>query len=101
MLELARLFAWDSPSDEALQRPKRRFVIRSHEAQGVTNGLRAPGSSDTVNVIFRLRREIEIHDVRDSDHINSARGDVCGHEDTHRSGLEVFESFQALSLSLV
>lgn len=101
MLELARLFAWDSPSDEALQSSKRRFVIRGHEAESVTDGLGAAGSSDAVDVIFRLRREIEIHNVRDPDDIDAASRDVRCHEDPDRSGLEVFESFQALALSLV
>ena len=52
-----------------------------------------------MHVILRLRRKIEIHDMRDPLDVDAARGDVRGDENAHRSALEGFECGQPLVLT--
>ena len=40
----------------------------------------APGAADTVHVVVGMMRNIEIEDVADGGNIETARGDVGGHQ---------------------
>jgi len=60
-------------------------------AQGKGNARRssAAGAADSMYVGFRLMGEIVVHDVGDSLDVDSARGDIGGHQDMRPVRLEI------------
>lgn len=65
------------------------FLCR--ERPRVPGALRACGAPDAMDVVIRHIRKIEIHDVRDVDDVNPARGDISRHEHTECPALESLE----------
>ena len=76
VVETLRPFTDDAAPDEAFQRPQFVPVLRRDKADGVAHRMRPAGASDTVDIIFRMHREIIIHHVRNAVHVNAARR--CG-----------------------
>jgi hypothetical protein len=66
-------------SDESLQRTKRVSIFRRDKTDGIADGLRSSSPPDAVNIIFRVHREIEIHDVRNTIHVNPSGRNIGGH----------------------
>ena len=62
---------------------------------------RATSSPNAVHVRFRFVRKIEIENVRDPVHIQSARGDIGGDQDARVSCAESRQSTFSLALGLV
>ena len=83
-------FAHDAASDETFERAEFAVIFICDEADGVADGVRAPGASDAMDVILDVHREIVVHYMRDAVHVNAARGDVCGDKHAHCAGLEIF-----------
>ncbi len=54
----------------AMQRQRERLTIPAGTAR----------TADTVHVIFRLHRQVEVDDVADALHVDAARGNVGGHQ---------------------
>ena len=77
------------------------MIFICYEADGVANGVGAPGAADAVDVILDVHRKIVVDDMRDAVHINAARGDVRGDKHTHCARLEIFQCFQPLVLRTV
>ena len=77
------------------------MIVGSDEADCVAHGVRPPRPPDPMDVILRLRRKIEIDDVRDSLDVDAARGDVGGHQDAHRAALEGAQRLQPLTLASI
>src|SRR5262247_330141 len=68
--------ASDRMSEVSLDEPELLAFLRRGEARRATACLGARGTTDPMNVVFRRVRQIEVHDVRDLGHVDSARGDV-------------------------
>ena len=88
-------------SDESLQRTKSVSIFRRHKADGVPDRLCPSGPPDAVNIIFRVHRKIEIHDVRNAVHVNPSRRNIGRHEHADLSRFEGFQGVQALVLGTI
>ena len=88
-------------SDESLQRTKSISIIRCDKADGISDGLGPSRSPDAVDIIFRVHREIEIHDVRNAVHVNASGRNIGGHEHTDLSRFKGFQGIQALVLGAI
>lgn len=58
----------------------------------------AAGPADAMDIALGVAGRIEIDHVRDSAHVDTARGDVGGHERVDGSGLETGEGQLTLAL---
>ena len=54
-------------------------------------GAGASGPSDAVDIVFRMRRHVEIDDVADGRDIEPARRDIAGNQDPQPAGAERIE----------
>ncbi len=81
----------------------RKFAVIfvRHKTDRVADRVRAAGAADAMHIIFRVHREIVIHDVRNAVHVNAARRDVRGHEHAHDAVLEIFQRPEPLVLRAV
>ena len=91
----------DPAAEESLELPQAVRVFVRHEADGVADRLRTPRPADPMHVVFGLRREVEVDDVRDAVHIDAARGDVGRDQHADVAGAEALERQQALALRAV
>jgi len=96
-----RLFPDDAAPDETLQRAQLAMVLRGDKANGVAYRMGAARAANAMNVIFCMHREIKIHDMRNTVHINPARRDVRRHQHAYRTGLEILQRFEPLILRAV
>ena len=71
VIETFRLFSDDPAADETLERTQRPLIFRRNKADRITDGVRAAGASDAMDIILRVHREIVIHDMRDPIHIDA------------------------------
>ena len=101
VIETFRLFPYDPAADETLERTQRPLIFRRNKADRITDGVRAAGASDAMDIIFRVHREIVIHHMRDPIHIDATRGDVGGNQDTDRAGFEILQCAQPLILGTI
>src|SRR4030095_14712635 len=101
VIETFRLFPYDAAADETLERTQWPLIFRCNETDRITDGVCAAGASDAMDIILRVHREIVIHDMRDSIHIDAARGDVGGDEHTDRAGFEILQRAQPLVLRAI
>ena len=76
MREPFELLARDAAPEELLQLPQGVLVVVGHEADRVADRVRAAGAADAVHVVFGLRREVVVDDVRDAVDVDAAGGDV-------------------------
>src|SRR6185312_8654587 len=81
-----------------LDRAKVAFLVRCHEGECFTRRIRAPGTADSVDVIFGDQRHVEIDYVTQLFDVDSACGNVRRDEHFVRAVLESGECRRALSL---
>ena len=101
VIEAFGFFADESAIDKTFQLAHIGLLIRRDEADCIANGLRTARAADAVHIIFHDVREVEIHHMGNTIHINATRGNVRGHEHAHRAGLEIIQRAQALVLRAV
>src|SRR5206468_3434781 len=101
VIETFRLFPYDAAPNETLERTQRPLIFRCNETDRITDGVCAARASDAMDIILRVHRKIVIHHVRDPIHIDSARGDVGGDEDTDRAGFEILQRPEPLVLRAI
>src|SRR5208282_1433119 len=101
VIKIVSPLSHNAASDESLQRPKSVSILRCYKADGIPDRLRPSGPPDAVNIIFRVHRKIEIHDVRNPVHVNPSRRDIGCDEQADRSRFEGFQSIQALVLGTI
>jgi len=92
----------DRPGDGVLQQPldaaqEIRLVDRD-EADGVAARARAARSTDPVDVVLGLPRQLEVHDVREVLDVEATSRDVGRDEDPGLAGLETLEGPRPLRL---
>src|SRR5262249_30759675 len=84
------------PPDRALDRAQIAFLFRRHERERRAGQFGACGASDAVDVVFRLRRHVEVDHVAERRHVDAARGDVGRDQHPIAPALEPFERLRAL-----
>jgi hypothetical protein len=87
--------------DEALDGAEQRTVLGADQRERFSRRARAAGAADAVDVILGDVRQVEVHDVRQLDDVDAARGDVGRHEHLHLAFLEILERTDARVLALV
>src|SRR5205814_6531816 len=90
VIETFRLLPYDPAADETLERTQRPLIFRRNKADRITNGVRAAGAADAMDIILRVHREIIVHLMRDPIHIDTSRRNVRSHQHSHRARLEIF-----------
>lgn len=65
-------------------------LLSQNEGDGLTRGTGATGSTDTVNIVFGVLRNVPVHDEGDRLNVDTASGDVGGDEDAVVSSAETF-----------
>ena len=60
--------------------------------------MRPTRPANPMDVILGVHREIVVHHMRDTIHINPPRRDVRRHQHPHRAGLEILQRPQTLAL---
>ena len=85
IIEIVSSLSHHATSDESFQRAKSLSIFRRHKADGVSDRLCPSGPPDSVNIIFRMHRKIEIHDVRNAVHVNPSRRNISCDEHADRS----------------
>src|SRR5688500_14858974 len=85
----------------SLDAAKQWLFFTRYEGNSVSCSPGAPGAADTVNVILRHHREVEVDDHRQSLDVEAARGNVGRDEDARPAELEVLKGAHACILALV
>ena len=76
-------------------------LVRLDQRDADAGPSRAAGAADTVDVGLVILGRIEVDHVGDARHVDSARGDVSGHQRVDVTGLKAGQSGLALALGLV
>ena len=88
-------------SNEMLNRLQGGQFFAVHQGESVTDVLGATSSSNAMDVIFRMLRDIVIDNVTDAGDVESSRGDIgCDHHFVF-AALESFERFDPLTLGAI
>ena len=95
------LLSGDPSPEEPLELSQAVGVIVRDEADCVANRLVAPGAADSMDVILRLRRKVEVDDVRNPVNVDAARRDVGRNQHADVAGLESLERRKPLPLRSV
>jgi len=74
---------WNRRAGIALDLAQRSALRRVGERDCNAACTCAPGSSDSMDIVFRLPRQVEIDDVRDPGHVDAAGRNVSRDERTH------------------
>ena len=82
-------------------RLQRLNFLAVHQSEGVTDILRASGTTNAMDVIFRMFGHIVIDNVTDAGDIKSARSDIGRDHDFVFAGFETIESFDAFALGAI
>ena len=101
IIKIVSSLSHHATSDESFQRAKSLSIFRRHKADGVSDRLCPSGPPDSVNIIFRMHRKIEIHDVRNAVHVNPPRRNIGCDEHADLSRFEGFQGIQALVLRTI
>ena len=96
-----QFLACDPASQEPFELLETVGILVRHETDGIANRLCASGPPNAMHVIFGLRREVEVDDVRDAVDVNAARSNVGGDQHAHLTGLESLECGQPLALRAI
>src|SRR5205823_3088026 len=64
VVEAFRPFSHNAAPDETFERAQRRLIFGRNEADRITDGVRAAGASNAMDIILRMHREIVIHHMR-------------------------------------
>ena len=91
----------DRPPEEPLNAAEKVRLVDAHQADRVP-GLAGPTRPpDPVDVVLRVPRQLEVHDVRQVLDVEPPRSDVGRDEDADRAGLELLERPRPLRLRAV
>src|SRR6267143_4379440 len=101
VIKAFRPFPHNAATDETFERAQRPLIFGRNKADRITDGMCAAGASNAMDVILRVHRKIVIHHVRDPIHIDAARGDVGGDEDTDGAGFEILQRAEPLVLRAI
>src|SRR5438105_308974 len=101
VIEAFRPFPDNAAPDETLERAQRSLIFGCNKADRIADGVRAAGASNAMDIILRVHREIVIHHVRNPIHIDAARRDVGGDEDTDGAGFEILQRTEPLVLRAI
>ncbi|VVE71164.1 hypothetical protein PPN31119_03838 [Pandoraea pnomenusa] len=101
-----RLEAWnhlalDGPFDETFDLREQLMFVHADERHGFAIRPCATGAADTVHIVFRDFRQVEVHHVRQLVDVDPARGDVGGDQHLERAALELGQRARAGALALV
>jgi len=66
--------------EELLQLAKGGVIVRRHKTNRVAYRHHPSGPSNPMHVVFGLRREVVVDDVRDAVNVDASRGYVRGHQ---------------------
>ena len=95
----------DLPRDRLAQQPldpaQVLRLVERHQRDRVTGRTGPPGAPDPVDVVLRMGRQLEVHDVRQVLDVEAAGGDVGGHEHPDLAVLEPLEGACPLGLGPV
>ena len=83
-------------TQEPLDVSKLLVIFSCDKTRGPSGGLHSRRSSDTMHIIFRAIRQVEVDDMADICDIDAARSNVGGHEHAERSALEPLQRRAAL-----
>lgn len=86
-----RFLSDDTATDKTFKRSQLSLVFGCHETDGIANRLRTACAADTVDIIFRMHREVIIDDMGNTIDVDSARGNVRCDENAHGTGFEIFQ----------
>ena len=73
-------------------------IVGADQRQCLAAVLCARCTPDTMHVVFRRMRHIVIDDQRHISHINTSRDDVCRHQHTYLTVLEIQHNLVAFIL---
>src|SRR5690606_21241885 len=83
------VFFWKNLFNELLNSFKRIFLRIITECEVHSFAASASSSSDTVTVAFSIYWNVEVDHVAHTFYINSASGDISGHEEFNYSGFKI------------
>ena len=86
----------DRRADEPLDRTNLSALVVVHKRDRLSGFAGSSGSSDAMDVVFRVIREIEVHDEFQINNVDAASGDVGRDEDAVPACLKSCERFSAL-----
>src|SRR3989304_156996 len=99
--EFRNRFAYDPALYQLLDALQMFVFIGTDEGDCLAAGPGPSGSADTVDIILRYMRQIEVDYVRELMDIETARRDIGRHEDLDPVLLEIIQGAGALGLALV
>jgi hypothetical protein len=67
------------------------MILPGHKTRSPPGGLHSSRSSDAVHIIFRTVGQIEIDDMADVRHVDSAGGNIGRHQDAKGASLKPFQ----------
>jgi hypothetical protein len=101
VIESFRPLPHNAATNETFERAQRSLIFRGDKADRIADGMGATGASNAMDIILRVHRKIVVHHVRNPIHIDAARGNVSGDQDTDRAGFEVLQRAEALVLRAI
>ena len=87
--------------DELLDIAHIAAVRIGHQGHGQTRCASAAGTADAVHIVFCVERYVEVEHGRHILDVQATRCHIGTHQQIHFTGLEGFQSLQALVLALV
>src|SRR5918995_479433 len=99
IVKIVQLDSRDLLADEAFDGGNLLDVFPSHDRKSITDTLRASGAADPVHVIFRMMRHIEVDNMADLRHVDTARGDIGGDHHLVTAVAKAIQRVLALALS--
>ena len=99
VVKILQLDPRDLLADEAFDGGNLLDVFPGHNCKSITNTLRTTGAADPVHVIFRMMRHIEVDNMTDLRHVDTARGDIGGDHHLVTAVAKAIQGVLALALS--
>ena len=101
VVEALQLAAMEVLTDDTLEAAEFAKVFARDEGDSGASGERTASTTDTMDVVFELVREVEVEDVGDAVDIDTARGNVGRDEHANLSVLEGLQGTLTLALRTV
>src|SRR4051812_34413132 len=76
----------DMSASHALDDLQLTHLTRIHKGDGLTASPQSPSAPDSVDVILRVGRNVEVHHMADLGDVQAARGDVRSHQHLDAAG---------------